>query len=207
MKGEMEIALRSAEDPAAMREVIASSLEEVERMSHIVKNLLDLTKIGVEKETAPVESVHLEIILLERFDHLRRFALDRGVSLKVVKNERAVVRADPLRIGQLFYNLIENAIKYTDSGGRVELSVSREGGDAVFTVKDTGVGIKEDDLPHIFDRFYRVDKARASDTGGAGLGLCICKEIAETYGGVITANSAIGMGTTLTVRLPYFEEG
>jgi len=206
LKGEMEIALRSTGDAPAMREVITSSLEEVERMSNIVKNLLDLTKIGVEKETAPVESVHLEIILLERFDHLRRFALDRGVNLKVVKNEEAVVRADPLRIGQLFYNLIENAIKYTDRGGKVELSVSREGGYAVFKVHDSGVGIDKEDLPHIFDRFYRVDKARASDTGGAGLGLCICREIAETYGGVISAESTIGVGTTFTVRWPHIEE-
>jgi len=202
LKGEMEIALRSTGDASAMRETITSSLEEVERMSSIVKNLLDLTKIGVEKEAVPMQRVHLEKILLERFEHFRRFALDRGLTLKVVKNERAVVEADPLRIGQLFYNLIDNAIKYTPKRGRVELSVSRDGGDAVFMVKDTGVGIKEADLPHIFDRFYRVDKARASDTGGAGLGLSICREIAETYGGGISAKSPSGKGTTFMVRLP-----
>jgi len=205
LKGEMEIALRSTGDAEAMREVITSSLEEVDRMSHIVKNLLDLTKIGVEKEAAPREMVHLDKILTERFDHFRRFALDRGVTLKVVKNERAVVEADPLRIGQLFYNLIDNAIKYTDRGGQVELSVSIEGAKAVFRVRDTGVGIAQDDIPHIFDRFYRVDKARASDTGGAGLGLSICREIVETYGGVISAESGRG-GTTFTVRLPHIDE-
>ncbi len=207
LKGEMEIAMRSKGDAEAMREVIKSSLEEVDRMSNIVKNLLDLTKIGVEKEAAPMQRVHLEKILLERSEHFRRFALDRGVNLRIVKNETAVVEADPLRIGQLFYNLIDNAIKYTGKGGQVELSVSRNGGEAVFRVSDTGVGIKEEDLPHIFDRFYRVDKARASDTGGAGLGLSICREIAETYGGVISAESGSGAGTTFTVRLPLATQG
>ncbi len=202
LKGEMEIALRSTGDASAMREVITSSLEEVDRMSGIVKNLLDLTKIGAEKDAAPRIGVHLEKILMERFEHFRRFALDRGLTLKVVKNETAVVEADPLRVGQLFYNLIDNAIKYTGSGGVVELSVSREGDNAIFTVKDSGVGIKQEDLPYIFDRFYRVDKARASDTGGAGLGLSICREIAETYGGSISASSVSGEGTTFTVRLP-----
>ncbi len=206
LKGEMEIALRGAADAEMMREVIESSLEEVERMSSIVKNLLDLTKIGVEKEAVTLEAVHLEIVLMERFDHFRRFALDRGVSLKVVKNERAVVEADPLRIGQLFYNLIDNAIKYTGRGGEVRLSVSREGDKALFMVQDTGVGIKGEDLPHIFDRFYRVDEARSREAGGAGLGLSICREIAETYGGVISAKSTRGAGTAFTVLLPIFKE-
>ncbi len=207
LKGEMEIALRTENDMEAMRETIRSSLEEVDRMSRIVRNLLDLTKIGVEKEAMPREKVHLDRILTERFEHFERFALERGVNLGVVRNVTAVVEADPLRLGQLFYNLIDNAIKYTGRGGSVELSLDREGGEAVFTVRDTGVGIGEEDLPHIFDRFYRVDKARASDTGGAGLGLSICKEIAETYGGTISAGSRPSGGTVFMVRLPIAGKG
>ncbi len=202
LKGEMEIALRGHGDAEFMREVIESSLEEVDRMSGIVKSLLDLTKIGVEKEAATLEQVHLEIVLMERFEHFKRFALDRGVTLKVVKNEPAVVEADPLRIGQLFYNLIDNAIKYTGKGGQVELSVYKEKEKAVFKVKDTGVGIMSEDLPHVFDRFYRVDKARTREAGGAGLGLSICKEIVETYGGTISVESSHGAGTLFTVTLP-----
>ncbi|MFQ5428224.1 MAG: sensor histidine kinase [Thermodesulfobacteriota bacterium] len=206
LKGEMEIALRSTGEPQLMRDVITSSLEEVDRMSNIVKNLLDLTKIGVEKGAAALEGVHLETVLMERFEHFKRFALDRGVTLRVVKNEPAVVEADPLRIGQLFYNLIDNAIKYTGRGGDVSLSVSREGDEAVFKVRDTGVGIMSEDLPHVFDRFYRVDKARTREAGGAGLGLSICKEIVETYGGTISVESSYGEGTAFTVRFPLFKE-
>ncbi len=202
LKGEMEIALRSAGDVEAMREAIRSSLEEVDRMSGIVKNLLDLTKIGVERDAAPREDVHLEMILTERYDHFKRFAMERGVSLRIVRNVQAVVEGDPLRLGQLFYNLIDNAIKYTEKGGEVELSLDIEGAEAVFRVSDTGVGIGEEDLPHIFDRFYRVDKARSREAGGAGLGLSICKEIVETYGGVISAESRPGGGTVFMVRLP-----
>ena len=202
LRGEMEIALRTATDMEQMRQALRSSLEEVERMSSIVKNLLDLTKIGVEREAAPREKVQLQKILTERYEHFERFAMERGVNLTIVRNVPAVVEADPLRLGQLFYNLIDNAIKYTESGGEVELALDIEGSEAVFRVSDTGVGIGEEDLPHIFDRFYRVDKARTRDAGGAGLGLSICKEIVETYGGRISAESRPGGGTVFTVRLP-----
>lgn len=202
LKGEMEVALRGKPDPDYMREVLSSSLEEIDRMSIIVRNLLDLAKIDVEKEASSKVEVCVDNVLSERFEQLKRVALDRGVELDILRNKPATVCGDPVRIGQLFYNLIDNAIKYTPGGGKVELSCGVESGQAVVRIRDTGIGIAEEDLPYIFDRFYRVDKARTRDAGGAGLGLSICKEIVNSLRGVIDVESEAGGGTTFTVILP-----
>jgi len=202
LKGEMEIALRGKGDPEHLKEALMSSLEEIDRMNYIVRNLLDLAKMDVEREALPKEIVELDAVLTERFEHFRRPALDSGVQLAILRNEHAVVLGDGVRLGQLLFNLIDNAVKYTPSGGRVELSLVKEEGKAVVRVKDTGVGIAAEDLPYIFDRFYRVDKARTRDVGGAGLGLSICKGIAESHGGTLEAESSTGSGTTFTAKLP-----
>ncbi len=212
LKGEIEMALRSKDDPEYIRQVLISSLEEIDRMSYIVKNLLDLAMIDAEKGAVSGHTVRLDSVLTERFEHFKKLALDRRVELDIIKNKAVSVAADPLRVGQLFYNLIVNALKYTPAGGRVEVSLDVEGEKAVFKVKDTGVGISEDDLPYIFDRFYRVDKARTSSAGdesggravagGAGLGLSICREIAVAMGGVIEVKSELNRGSLFIVRLP-----
>jgi len=213
----MEIALRIKNDPEAMREALKSSLEEIDRMSYIVRNLLDLARIDVEKtgprynhsgagvkDAASTQKVALDRALTERFEHFRRFALDRGVNMAILGNEPAATLGDPVRISQMLFNLIDNALKYTPPGGKVELSVEAEDTLAVIRVRDTGIGIAKEDLPYIFDRFYRVDKARSREAlaGGAGLGLSICREIAESLNGVIEVQSEPGKGTTFTVRLP-----
>ncbi|HBG45403.1 MAG TPA: two-component sensor histidine kinase [Deltaproteobacteria bacterium] len=202
LKGEMEIALRSKSDPEYMKEVLSSGLEEIDRMSYIVRNLLDLAKMDVEKGATARERVDLDRVVQERIDQLRRRALDSAVQLDILENKPAVVNGDLVRIGQLVFNLIDNAIKYTPSGGRVELRLGEEAGKAVLSVRDTGAGISAEDLPYIFDRFYRVDKARTSTVGGAGLGLSICKEIAQAHGGTINVESVLGKGSVFTVRLP-----
>lgn len=202
LKGEMEIALRGKGDPEHLKDALKSSLEEIDRMNYIVRNLLDLAKMDMEREALPKEMVSLDRVLTERFEHFMRPALDSGVHLAILRNKPAVVRGDSVRLGQLLFNLIDNAVKYTPHGGRVDLSLDEEGGKAVVRVKDTGVGISDEDLPYIFDRFYRVDKARTRDVGGAGLGLSICKEIAESHGGSLEAESVAGKGTTFTATLP-----
>lgn len=202
IKGEMEIALRSGAGAEAMREAMLSSLEEVDRMNYIVRNLLDLAKIAAEKETAPAAKVSLDKLLTERFEHFRRTAVERGVEMDILRNDPAEVIGDPVRISQMLFNLIDNAIKYTPRGGEVDLSVEKDANYAIFKVRDTGIGIAKDDLPYIFDRFYRVDKARSRDAGGAGLGLSICKEIAESLKGSIEVSSVSGKGSVFTVRLP-----
>jgi len=202
LKGEMEIALRTKGDTAYMREVLASSLEEIDRMSYIVRSLLDLAKMDVEKGATAREKVSLDRVLAERHDQLKRRALDSGIQLDIIENEPLVITGDLVRISQLVFNLIDNAIKYTPGGGKVELSLKAEGGNAVLSVRDTGVGIACEDLPYIFDRFYRVDKVRTRDVHGAGLGLSICKEIVLAHGGAIEVESEPGKGSRFIVSFP-----
>ena len=110
--------------------------------------------------------------------------------------------ADPGKLSQVCYNILENAIKYTPDGGTITVVLSRMGRDAVLEITDTGVGIPKEDLPHVFDRFYRVDKARSRDTGGTGLGLSIVQQIVRLHAGSVTVQSEPGKGTTFTVQLP-----
>jgi len=202
LKGEMEIALRSRDDIEHMREALASGLEEIDRMSSIVMNLLDLAKMDVEKGALPMGPVSIDRVLADRFEHFRRPAANKSIELALTRSVLAVVKGDTVRLSQLLSNLIDNAIKYTGRGGRVELSLDIEGADAVIRVKDNGMGIPAADIPYLFDRFYRVNQARTGDEGGAGLGLSICREIALAHGGAITVESQPGAGTTFTARLP-----
>jgi heavy metal sensor kinase len=202
LKGEMEVALRSGATVEELREVLMSSLEETDRMSYIVKNLLDLARADVE---AVKRDVQLDKVLAERFEHFRKKAVTEGIELDIRENRPVVVSGDPVRLNQLIYNLIDNAFKYTPRGGRVELFLAESRGEAILKVKDTGVGIEKQDLPYIFDRFFRVDKARTTREGvigGVGLGLSICKEIVDSHGGKIEVQSSPGKGSTFTVRLP-----
>lgn len=204
LKGEMEVALRSKDDPKYMRETIVSSLEEIDRMSRIVMNLLDLARMDVERGIANKAMVDLGAILGDRVEHFRKMAADKQVKFAAVRVDHAVISGDPVMIGRLFYNLIENAIKYTDAGGSVDVRLETIGRNAVFSVSDTGIGISDEDAPLIFDRFFRVDKVRTY-SGGAGLGLSICKEIALHHGGDIVVKSVLGKGSVFTVTLPLAE--
>ena len=112
------------------------------------------------------------------------------------------VTGDAARLGQVVANLVSNAVTYNRENGRVRVQLLAEGEHAILTVSDTGIGISESDLPRVFERFYRADKARTGNSGGIGLGLAICQEIIRNHGGTIDAASAVGAGTTFTVRLP-----
>jgi heavy metal sensor kinase len=206
LKGEIEVALRSGASAEELKEVLLSNLEETDRMSYIVKNLLDLARADVE---AVRTEVSLDSVLAERFEHFRKMAVTEGIELDIRKNIPLTVSGDPVRLGQLIYNLIDNAFKYTPRGGMVELFLEKSDREAILKVKDTGVGIAKEALPYVFDRFYRVDKARTSRegvVGGVGLGLSICKEIAGSHGGTIEVTSELGKGSTFTVRLPTIKD-
>ncbi|WP_433790148.1 sensor histidine kinase [Actinoplanes sp. CA-252034] len=132
----------------------------------------------------------------------RVVAGNAGIDVVVDAPEPVEVCADPDRLRQVVGNLMSNAIRYTDAGGRVELTVSRDGPDAVLTVRDTGVGMNADEVARVFDRFWRADPARQRATGGSGLGLTIVRRIIADQGGDVTATSKPGLGTMFTVRLP-----
>jgi|YNPNPStandDraft_1061719.scaffolds.fasta_scaffold17284_3 two-component system OmpR family sensor kinase len=200
IRGNLDLLRRGAlQDPAARTETLATIEAETARMQRLVQDLLLLAQAdaGVPIEKQPVE---LDTLLLDVFRQARLNAGEVKVSLG--KEDQLQVIGDADRLKQLFLNLLDNAIKYTPAGGQVTLSFERDGNWARVTVADTGIGIPARDLPHIFDRFYRVDKARSREKGGTGLGLAICKWIVEAHGGRIEVQSQVGKGSTFTVWLP-----
>ncbi len=202
LKGETEIALKTEDTVEGLKEVLASNLEEVNRMSRIVNDLLMLSRIDRGAERFVMEEVNLEDIVTEKFEQARTLARDKGIEVTLANSTRVAVRGDPVKLRQLILNLLDNAIKYTPEGGMVTISLDKANGNAVLVVSDTGIGINKDALPHIFDRFYRVDKARSRDLGGSGLGLSICKAIVTAHNGDIEVTSRQGKGTTFTVTIP-----
>ncbi len=206
MKGEIEVALRTENTVEGLKDVLLSTLEEIDRMSHIVRNLLDLARADTGDIQLTFDKVHLDSLLRERFKQSAKRAAEAGLELRLIKTDTVTVNGDRVRLEQLIYNLIDNAIKYTPDGGKIELSLEAEKDWAIISVKDTGVGISKDDLPYLFDRFYRVDKARTRDAGGVGLGLSICKEIVTVHGGRIDIESEPDNGSNFIVYLPRLME-
>jgi heavy metal sensor kinase len=209
MQGEMEVALRTETTADGLKEVLVSALEEVNRMNNIVTNLLYLAKADVEGLSMAKEPVRLDNVVLDSFELLEKVAKEKGLTVDIVENDAVTVMGDKLRLGQLVFNLLGNAIKYTpedgskgEATGRIEISLAMEGKFARLVLKDTGIGIGPGEIDHIFDRFYRVDKARTREAGGTGLGLNICKVIVDSMEGSILAKSEPGMGTEMTVLLP-----
>ena len=202
LKGEAEIALRQAQTAEEFRQTLVSSLEEVERMSRIVEDLFLLSKGDLGEERLEREPVELASLMKDTVLQLERSAKDKKVSLALVRDDESTVIGDIHRLRELFLNLIENAIRYTEAGGKVVLSVFRDRKEAVIIVSDTGIGISEEDLPRIFDRFYRAENARAAHPKGSGLGLSICQWIVLSHQGEIDVKSEPGRGTLFTIRFP-----
>jgi signal transduction histidine kinase len=203
IRGEAEVALMEELSPSEYRRVLRSIVEEVERMSAVVENLLTLARADADRVRLRRERVALDELLIAVYEQVERMAREKGVALELDEIADLSVSGDPLWLQQLITNLVTNAVKYTPTGGEVRLSlVPEEARWALFSVTDTGIGIPEEHQPHIFDRFYRVDAGRSRDSGGAGLGLSIARWIAETHDGTISLRSAAGAGSTFTVRLP-----
>ena len=176
--------------------------KEIDRLSRIVSDLLTLVNIDSGGMRLNRSDLDLNELLLEQVKRLAPLARENGVELDCSGREAVEVNGDSVKLQQVVYNVIDNAIKYTPRGGEVHASISRAGKRAIIRVADTGIGIPADDLPHVFDRFYRVDKARSRATGGTGLGLSIVKQIVMLHGGTISASSEEGKGTTFTIELP-----
>jgi heavy metal sensor kinase len=201
LRGSIEVALRGDRSPEEYRRVLASSLEEVERLIRLSEDLLLLSRsvAGPEPARAPVD---LEPLLLEVFDVGARLGRAAGVSVRVETAVPASVRGDANALRRALLNLVENAVKYTAAGGKVELALVPDGGWAVLTVADTGIGVEPADAERIFEPFVRLDAARSRDTGGAGLGLAIARSIVVAHGGTLAVESRPGEGSRFTIRLP-----
>ena len=174
---------------------------EARRMTRLVEDLLLLAKADSGHLPLDKSLVELDTLVLETYNQAHLLN-DGKIALHLGKIDQVQVMGDSDRIKQLLLNLVTNGLKYTPPGGEVTLSMNRQNGWVMVDVCDTGIGIPSDDLPNIFDRFYRVDKARARAMGGTGLGLSIAKWIAEAHGGDLTVTSMVDQGSTFTLTLP-----
>jgi heavy metal sensor kinase len=202
MQSEIDVALRSSGTPPEARPVLASTGEEVRRMTRIVEGLLTLAQADEGRLQLSRTDVDLAEMAKAVAGRLDLTASAKHTSITVDSPVPVVVNGDQMRLDQLITNLVENAVKYAPEGSSVRVGVRSNDGSALISVADSGPGISRADTAHIFDRFYRVDKARARDAGGAGLGLAICRSIAFAHNGDISVESTVGEGTVFEVRLP-----
>ena len=205
IKGQAEVALSRPRDAAAYREVIQTVNEEVDRLIRMVGSLLTLARADAGQIPIAFEPVSLADLVSAAVEQVHPLADKRGLELWDASGPSVVLEADEDLLLQLLLNLLDNAIKYTPSGGRVTVGWGLNGREIELRVRDTGVGIGSEHLPHIFDRFYRLDKARSRGEGGTGLGLSISRWIAEAHRGSISVESSPGEGSTFTVRLPILQ--
>jgi heavy metal sensor kinase len=201
LKGGIEVTLRAPRSAEEYRRVLASSLEEVEHLIRLAEDLLLLSRSTAGPET-PRGPVDVEQLVLDVFEVGARLAQGGGVSVRIADVGPATVIGDQLALRRALLNLVENAIKYTPAGDKVELSLTTDDGHAVLAVQDTGIGITPADAERIFEPFVRLDAARTRETGGTGLGLAIARAIVLTHGGTLTLESQPGAGSRFTIRLP-----
>ncbi|HEX9257697.1 MAG TPA: ATP-binding protein [Actinomycetota bacterium] len=188
------------EDPPAAHRFTEQLQRDAMRLSRIVSDLLDLSRLEGGSDLA--ERVRLDVIAGDEVERLGDRATEAGVVIELHTDGVPSVPGSGRDLALLVRNLIDNAVRYTPSGGRVDVSVSAEDGRVVLQVADTGMGIPQRDLSRVFERFYRVDRARSRETGGTGLGLAIVRHVAENHGGEVTVRSELSAGSTFVVRLP-----
>lgn len=191
------------DDPASVQRYLRTAQHDVRSLSHLIDDLFDMAQMdanGLRLDPCPNAISDLISDTIESFSAL---AAGQGVEVtgQVLPGTDPVVM-DAQKIGRVLANLVGNSLRYTPSGGRIEIRASRDSGVCRVTVSDTGEGIQPEDLPHVFDRFYRGEKSRSRATGGAGLGLAIAQGIVEAHGGSITVSSQPGKGATFTFSIP-----
>lgn len=202
MRTEAEVVLRAPRDPERDGRALEDLLEEIDRLTRLVTQLLFLCREDSGVGVGSLLPVHLESMIREVGDHMQVVADEKGVFLRVDSQQLGPVRGDADRLRQLLFNLLDNAIKYTPTGGTVTIRGESSNGTASVEVTDTGIGIPAEHLDRVFDRFYRVDPSRSQNEAGTGLGLAICRSIAEAHEGDLKIESTSGRGTRMTLTLP-----
>lgn len=194
--------LRAASrDPAASSRLLTRLEQEALRLASLVRDLLALSRL--EGGTLPNQSLDLRRVVDAECARMQAHAGAAGLRLKTLLGEESLVlTGSESDLTGMVHNLLDNAIRYTPKGGEVTVSLRRDHHQAQLAVADTGVGIPEEDLTRVFERFYRVDTARSRQTGGTGLGLSIVRNVAQAHGGDVGVNSRVGCGSTFTVLLP-----
>ena len=196
--------LQNEMDEITMREFVEDIGDEAERLNRMTQKLLSLAKTD-DRDPSMIELNQIAPTATRVIKMLSPIASKASVTvdLQILQDSTILICEDDLY--QILYNLTENAIKYNIAGGNVKVILDRQEDDAVITVSDSGMGIPEESIPHLFDRFYRVDKARSRATGGSGLGLSIVRSMVLRYDGDITVKSVLEKGSTFSLRFPAFD--
>ena len=198
-----QMALSKSRSDEDYREALDSCRRAALRMKSLTESLLSLARFD-SVDAAEKSAVDVHRLIDDAVELLKPIAHEHDVTV-TTNGMPCEVSGDAEQLSQLLMNLISNAIRYNRPHGRVKVDLTREDETAVITINDTGLGISSDDLPHVFERFYRIDKARTRAAGGSGLGLSIAKAIVQSHGGEITVDSEPDVGTTVTVKLPCGE--
>jgi signal transduction histidine kinase len=194
----------AADDPPAVRRFADQLEREAMRLQRIVADLLDLSRLETGSDLE--DRVRLDVVAMDEVARLREPADEAGISLQLEADGVPSVHGSERDLALLIRNLVDNAIRYTKPGGDVAIRITGDNERVEVRVSDTGVGIPTRDLPRVFERFYRVDRARSRETGGTGLGLAIVKHVAENHGGTVDLRSELGNGSTFIVTLPAARE-
>jgi two-component system OmpR family sensor kinase len=202
IKCDLDVLLRRQRTPAEYEEAVRDVNDEVARVSRLVEDLLTLARADSGQAEVAREFIYLDALVAEIAAGPRRLAETRGVAMETRLEQGVPLVGDSARLRQLVLNLLGNAVSYTPAGGRIMVALTADDGWARLEVADTGIGIAPEDLPHVFDRFFRADEARSHSEGGTGLGLAIARWCAEAHGGRIEARSQLGTGSVFTVLLP-----
>ncbi|HWV47667.1 MAG TPA: ATP-binding protein [Nitrospira sp.] len=206
LQGNLEVALMKARTVEEYHEVLLSNLQQVDRLIALTRPLLTLAKFTSSKPPVNLVPLVLEPLIQEIVDELTLLADDRQIALTFESHPVPSVLGDAQWLKQALINLLDNALRYTPSGGAVSIRLQAIGQEVSVSVEDTGHGIEPEHIPHLFERFYRTDWARAKDAAGTGLGLPIVKEIMDAHGGSISVTSEVNKGSIFTLRLPALSQ-
>lgn len=202
MQAESTLALSKERTESDYRKSLEMISQESTYMSSVIGKLLFLARSEAGKEPLHFEDMDIKELIIELSANIEALAEEKSINLEVDAQESLIINGDRVKLRQLFINILENAIRYTPDNGSISISLSRKDIYALVKISDTGMGIPKEHLSHIFERFYRVDKARSRAEGGVGLGLAISKYIAESHGGKIEVESQEGKGTTFYITIP-----
>jgi len=202
LRGELEFIAEQQRLSPDVLDTVGSALEEIDRLTKIVENLLSISRVDAGEIRMNQQRINLAELARSTAEQMQLLADEKSMALRYSLQPGVEVQGDPSRLKQILVNLLDNAIRYTADEGWVEIAVYSEGAKGILKVTDNGVGISAESLPHLFERFYRADKARSRYSGGAGLGLSIVKSICVAHGGNVSVTSQEGEGSCFCVELP-----
>jgi two-component system, OmpR family, phosphate regulon sensor histidine kinase PhoR len=209
LKGFSEVLLDGAlDDPDRLRQFLEIIYKESKRLEILVNDILELSRVEQKQVPMKREWISLNETVETCFKIIKPQAAAKGLKLRLLSNNADPIRfiGDQSRLEQILNNLIYNAVNYTDKGGTISVLLEETEDEIVFHVADTGIGIPEESIERLFERFYRVDKGRSRNSGGTGLGLSIVRYLVQNMGGTISVKSTLGLGSTFTVHLPKVVE-